>query len=263
MLEIIQDSSFKKIKMIEHGFFTRYGGVSAGWYESLNCAYASQDNPDSVRENRRRAMAYFDRPLESLVTVKMVHGNHVVVVDEPWLEQNKPQADAMVTSLPQIVLGLDSADCPIVLFADDQAGVIGVAHAGWKGAKSGVVEETIKKMIFLGAKPHQIAATISPCIGQDSYEVGLEFYQQFLYDNLENKNHFKFSNKPNHFFFDLPGYIENRLLKLKLKSISSEAAIDTYSDKRFFSYRRATHKGEASFGGHLSCIYIKEDHSQL
>lgn len=257
MLEVIQDPSFKKIKSIEHGFFTRNGGVSIGQYESLNCAYASLDDPDNVRENRRRAMSYFNKNLDALVTVKNTHSNKVVVVENPWLEQHKPEADGMVTSLPHIVLGTDTADCPAVLFADAQAKVIGLAHAGWKGARNGIVDETIKKMILLGAKPSQISAAISPCIAQDSYEISLEFYEDFLSENKANEIYFKCANRPNHFFFDLLGYVRNQLLRLGLNSVSTEVAFDTYTDKRFFSCRRTKHAGEGEFGGHFSCISIR------
>ena len=161
-LEIIHDSSFKKLRTIQHGFFTRSGGVSTGIYSSLNCAYPSNDDPENVRENRRRVMRYFGYSLESLVTVKNTHSNIAVIVDQPWHEQEKPEADGLVTSLPNIVLGSDSADCPIILFADTQSGVIGLAHAGWRGAKSGIIEKTIEQMILLGAKNQHIIAAMSP-----------------------------------------------------------------------------------------------------
>ena len=257
MLEVIEDPTLKKLNGIKHGFFTRAGGVSADIYSSLNCAFPSNDNPDSVRENRRRAIAHLGYPLESLVTVRNIHSNKVVIIEKSWNESEKPEADGMVTKISNIVLGSDSADCPIILFADDIAGVIGLAHAGWRGAKAGIIEDTVEKMILLGAKHQQISAAISPCIAQNSYEVSQEFQQQFLEDNLSNHNYFISSNKENHFLFDLPGYVKSRLLKLNLKFASSEVAFDTYSDeKRFFSCRRATHRNEPWFGGHFSCISL-------
>jgi YfiH family protein len=256
-LEILQDSTLKKLDAVHHGFFTRFGGVSSGIYSSLNCAYPSNDHPDNVSENRKRAMTYFRSSLESLVTVRNIHSNVAILVGHPWQEQEKPEADAMVTILPNIVLGSDSADCPIILFADEQAGVIGLAHAGWRGAKSGIIENTVEKMVLLGAKNQHISAAISPCISQTSYEVNLDFQKSFLADNQANKNFFIPSAKKYHFLFDLPGYVKNRLLKLNLKSVSSETAIDTYADERFFSCRRALHRGEAWFGGHFSCISIQ------
>lgn len=257
MLEVLQDSTLKNIELIDHGFFTRQGGVSTGWYESLNCAYASDDNPDNVRENRRRAMSHFNFSLESLVSVHNVHSNHAIIIEQPMLKHLRPHADAMVTKLSQIVLGSDSADCPIILFADSIAGVIGLAHAGWRGSKSGIIEATVEKMIFLGAKPEHIQAAISPCITKKSYEVSMEFYQEFLDENAQNKEFFTNSIKLNHFYFDLLSYVKSRLNALNLKSVSSEVSFDTYSDERFYSCRRATHRGETSFGGQLSCIYIK------
>jgi YfiH family protein len=202
-------------------------------------------------------MACFDLAVDSLVTVRNAHTNIAVIVDEPWTEKNKPQADGMVTKLRRVVLGSDSADCPIILFVDAHAGVIGLAHAGWRGAKAGIIEETLKKMVSLGAEYHQIMASISPCISQSSYEVGLEFHNNFLKDDKQNCLFFKNGNKENYFQFDLLGYVAKRLAGCNLKFISSEAAFDTYSDDRFFSCRRALHKGQNDFGGHLSCIYLK------
>jgi YfiH family protein len=256
-LEVIHDSTFESLDTIQHGFFTRLGGVSTGIYSSLNCAYPSNDNPDNVRENRRRAMSYFRCSLESLVTVKNMHSNSAIIVDQIWREQQKPEADAMVTTLPNIVLGSDSADCPIVLFVDEQAGVIGLAHAGWRGAKTGIIENTIERMISLGAKSQYISAAISPCIAQGSYEVSWDFQKQFLVDHQSNQAYFIPSTKESHYLFDLLGYVKNRLINLNLKYVSSEAAIDTYSDERFFSCRRAFHRNESWFGGHFSCISMK------
>jgi YfiH family protein len=255
LIEILQDPAFNKLDKIKHGFFTRIGGISNGVYSSLNCAYASNDNPENVRENRKRIMNQFGHRLESLVTVRNIHSNKVMTVDQPWQEKEKPEADGMVTALPNLVLGSDSADCPIILFADDEMGVIGLAHAGWRGAKSGIIENTIAKMISLGAKNQNILAAISPCIAQTSYEVSFDFQKQFLIDDPDNEGYFIPSNKESHFLFDLLEYVKTRLSKLNLKFISSEIATDTYSDERFFSCRRALHKGESCFGGHFSCIY--------
>lgn len=257
MLEVIEDATLKKLSAIKHGFFTRAGGVSTGIYSSLNCAFPSNDNPDSVRENRRRVMAHLGYQLESLITVRNSHSNKAVIIEQPWCESEKPEADGMVTKISNIVLGSDSADCPIILFADNITGVIGLAHAGWRGAKAGIIEDTVEKMILLGAKHQQISAAISPCIAQGSYEVNQEFQHQFLKDSSSNHNYFISSNKENHFLFDLLGYVKSRLSKLNLKIVSSEVAFDTYSDERFFSCRRATHRGEPWFGGHFSCISLE------
>lgn len=257
MLEVLEDSILKKQRMVRHGFFTRLGGISTGIYASLNCAYASEDSPDNVQENRRRVTSYFGYPLDLLVTVKNTHSNKTVIIEKPWSENLKPIADAMVTNQPKIILGSDSADCPIILFADSHAKVIGLSHAGWRGAKSGIIESTVEKMISLGSNPSDIVAAISPCIGQNSYEVGDEFYQQFFDEDKNNQSYFKNAQKTKHFLFDLLGYVKGRLFKLNINLVSSEVAFDTYLDERFFSCRRSTKKGESSFGGHFSCIFME------
>jgi len=257
MIEVIQDPALAKLKIIQHGFFTRLGGISTGCYKSLNCASASADSFENVIENKRRALNYFDLSLNLLATVNNIHSNRALIVEQPWLEEQKPQADAMVTNQARIILASDSADCPIILFADNISNVIGLAHAGWRGAKNGIIEATIKKMISLGAKHQNISAAISPCIAQDSYEVDLEFYQCFLSDSLNNRYYFKSSSNTNHFLFDLLAYVKNRLSQLNLKYVSSEVSFDTYkNEEKFFSCRRAKHTGDKDFGGHLSCIYI-------
>ena len=189
-------------------FFTHEEGVSCGVHGSLNCAYLTSDSSENVRENRRRAMSYLGCPLEPLASVRNVHGNTVVVVEALWDENQKPIADGMVTKKAGIILGSDSADCPIVLFADEQAKEIGLAHAGWRGAIKGVIEVTVEKMVSIGAKQDHISAAISPCIAHDSYEIGLEFYEQFLDQDVGNKGCFKNSTKVNHFLFDLLGYVK-------------------------------------------------------
>ncbi len=258
MSEIIKDPFLENIATIKHAFFTRKGGVSEGWYDSLNCSYAGLDNPEKVQENRSRAMNYLGCSLNSLVTVKNCHSNKVVLVEHPWDESMKPEADAMVTQLSGIVLASDSADCPIILLVDEQMGIIGLAHAGWKGARAGIIESTVLKMIELGASSSEITASISPCIHQNSYEVSQEFHDQFLKDGSKNKCYFKDSIRPSYFQFDLLNYVKDRLIGLNLKKVSSEAAFDTYPDEeRFFSCRRATHRGEPDFGGHFSCIFIR------
>ncbi|KTD03669.1 peptidoglycan editing factor PgeF [Legionella feeleii] len=255
-LEALHEPTLKQLSSIKHAFFTRRGGVSEGRYSSLNCAYGSDDEPGRVEENRRRITTFLGYPLTSLVTVKNVHGNKAVIVNEHWPENETIEADAMVTKQKNILLGSDSADCPIVLFADEQAGVIGLAHAGWRGAKAGVLQSTIHKMEELGASPKRVVAAISPCIAQASYEVSHDFYEAFIQDNQDNLRYFKSAEKLNHFLFDLPGFVERCLVNLHLKSIG-QMGIDTYTDKRFFSCRRAYHAGEDDFGGNFSCILLK------
>ncbi|WP_019216585.1 peptidoglycan editing factor PgeF [Legionella tunisiensis] len=230
--------------------------MSEGRYSSLNCAYGSDDEPRRIEENRRRITSFFGYPLTSLITVKNIHGDKAVIVDQHWSENETVEADAMVTKQKNILLGSDSADCPIVLFADEHAGVIGLAHAGWRGAKAGVLESTIHKMQELGAAPNNVVAAISPCIAQTSYEVSHDFYQGFISDNPYNARYFKKAKKLNHFMFDLPGFVDGCLINLRLKSIG-HIGIDTYTDKRFFSCRRAYHAGEDDFGGNFSCILLR------
>ncbi len=256
-LEALEEPLLQKLASVQHAFFTRHGGVSEGRYSSLNCAYASKDDPMRVRENRARVTSYLGCSLESLVTVKNTHSSKVIIVDQAWSEQAKPEADAMVTIQKGVMLGSDSADCPIVLFADAEAEVIGLAHAGWRGAKNGVLKSTVQQMISIGANPNNIVAAISPCIAQASYEVSDDFYQQFINDNTENRCHFKNADKLNHFMFDLPGYVKDCLVRLNLKSIGL-VGIDTYTDDRFFSCRRSYHQGEDDFGGHFSTIGLKK-----
>lgn len=256
MLEILKDPNLQKCEVIEHGFFTRRGGVSTGYYASLNCAYPSQDNKENIRENIGLAMLSIKRPFETFVTLKNVHGNQVVLFEGQG-SCFELLGDAMVTKEANFTLGTSSADCPIILFADEKAKVVGLAHAGWRGAKLGVIEATLEKMIEVGASPHMISASIGPCISQESYEVGLDFYQQFLNDKYENQTYFKTAININKKLFDLRGFVRDKLLSSGLLSVS-EVNLDTYRDEeRFFSCRRATHRGEPDFGGHLSFIHLR------
>ena len=256
MIEMIQDHDFGKLSSIGHAFFTRQGGISKGKYHALNCAVDSLDDAQSVLDNRQRAMAHLSFSLNALVSVNNVHGNQVALIEQMG-DQQKTDADAMVTKLKKVVLASDSADCPIVLFADKQAEIIGLAHAGWKGAKLGIVEKTVEKMIFLGANQDNICAVVSPCITQNSYEVSEEFYQQFLAERHNNEVYFIQSKKQGHFLFDLLNYVQDKLRRLSLKSVTA-IGLDTYSNEElFFSCRRAYHQGETDFGGQLSCVYLK------
>lgn len=256
-LDVIQDPDFTKITGVEHAFFTRQGGVSTGVHASLNCCYHGLDSPINVRENRKRVMSFLGLPFESLVTTINVHSNKVVTVNEPWDESNLPKADGMVTNLKNVVLASDSADCPIVLFADNLSGVIGLAHAGWKSSFAGILEQTINMMITLGARTHQISAVIGPCILQPSYEVSSDFYKHFISHSATNESFFMASKKEGHKLFDLLGFVKEKLKKLNLHQIS-EIGLDTYThEDLFFSCRRATHRKEEDFGGHFSCIYMK------
>jgi YfiH family protein len=248
--------SLSREPAIRHAFFTRQGGVSAGIYASLNTGLGSDDEAVAVAENRRRIAAAFELPGEALNTVYQVHGKKAVLVEGPWPDGTPPQADAMVTGRPGVVLGILTADCAPVLFADWEAGVVGAAHAGWKGALSGVLQSTVEAMELLGASRKSIAACVGPTIGPRSYEVGPEFPAPFLAADLANEAYFGPSTKSGHFMFDLPGYAVSVLTLLEIGAVE-DLARDTCAEAgSFFSYRRATNRGEPDYGRCLSAIAI-------
>ena len=239
---------------IRHGFFTRRGGVSRGVYDSLNAGYGSDDDRAAVTENRRRVAAALALPADALHTVYQVHGCKVIHVESPW--RDAPRCDAMVTKRPGIALGILTADCAPVLFADVGAGIIGAAHSGWKGALAGTLPATVDSMLALGAARGSIAVAIGPTIAQSSYEVGPEFPTPFLSKSPDNAAFFGESNRAGHFMFDLPGYLRRVLEGLGLGSVGMLAA-DTCADPdRFFSYRRATHRGDPDYGRCVSAIAL-------
>jgi polyphenol oxidase len=243
---------------ISAAFFTREGGVSEGLYAALNCGYGSGDDPEAVRENRRRAMERFDLSPDALVTLYQVHSPTVVEVEQPWRPGGAPKADGMVTAKRGVALGILTADCAPVLFADAEAGVIGAAHAGWRGAFTGVLEETVAAMTRLGASPAKIRAAIGPCIAQSSYEVGPEFHERFVSAESDNAAFFCASSRRSHHLFDLGGYVTRRLESLGLAEILTTGE-DTAADAaRYFSYRRATLAGEKDYGRLLSAIALKD-----
>ncbi len=241
-----------------HAFFTRAGGVSQGIFASLNCGFGSSDDPTKVAENRGRAMASLGLSADRLVTCYQVHGPEVVIVENAWRCEDHPRADAMVTRQRGIALGILTADCAPVLFADAQARVIGAAHAGWRGALAGVLEATVAAMRTLGAIPERIVAGIGPCIGQRSYEVGVEFPAPFLADDPQSAAFFEAAPRAGHFLFDLPAYVEARLQRLGLAGIA-RCGGDTAADAdRFFSYRRSRLRNEPDYGRELSAICLPE-----
>lgn len=247
---------FGLLEGVRHGFFSRKGGVSEGVYASLNAGLGSQDDTEHVIENWSRVMDVFGLEATDLRTLFQVHSADVVVVDEAsdWTFQDRPQADALVTKQRDVALGVLTADCGAVLFSDPEAGVIGAAHAGWKGAIRGVLEQTVDAMEQLGAQRTWINATLGPCIHQKSYEVGEEFYRGFLQDDPENEQFFIASSRDAHYRFDLPRYILMRLKRMSLFNVTW-VDMDTCSDaEHFFSYRRATLQGDADFGRLISVI---------
>jgi len=239
---------------VAHGFFTRRGGVSQGLYASLNCGPGSADDTDNVTANRARVAKALHAP-QGLASLYQVHGRDVVVVDDAYDLAARPKADGLVTVRRGVALGVLSADCAPVLFADAQAGVIGACHAGWRGALAGVSDATIEAMEKLGASRGRIRAAIGPCIGQQSYEVSDPFRAEFLNADTANATYFGDGKRPGHWQFDLPGYL---LRRLQQSGITAEnLALDTCSDAaRFFSYRRMTLAKEADYGRQVSAIAL-------
>jgi len=249
---------------IAHGFFGREGGVSDGIYASLNCGPGSKDAPEAVAENRRRVA---DRlGAAKIVSLSQIHSPLVHKVGADWNAAARPDGDAMVTDVPGIALGILTADCAPVLFADHQARVIGAAHAGWKGALGGVLEATLADMEKLGASRGRIAAAIGPCISQRNYEVGAEFRTRFLEAEAAdvrglrvepaNARFFIQSDRPGHYRFDLEGYVAARLAGAGLARIEPLSACTYPVENGFFSFRRTTHRGEPDYGREISGIVL-------
>lgn len=241
---------------LQHAFFGREGGVSAGIYAGLNCGQGSHDDRDHVAENRRRVAAHFDVAPEKLCTLYQVHSPEVVVVHTPTQAQHK--ADAMVTSMPGLVLGILTADCAPVLFADAEAGVIAAAHAGWKGAVGGVLENTVQTMLKMGARRERIAAAIGPCIAQASYEVGPDLIDALTRQDKANAEFLTPNARRGFAQFDLQGFVAKQLRTAGLRHITA-LAMDTYvNEAQFFSFRRTTHRAELDYGRHISCIGLRD-----
>lgn len=240
---------------VPHGFFGRQGGVSTGDLASLNCGLGSGDDPALIAENRHRATEAV-LPGAALAGLYQVHGNRCVIVDDSTDLAARPEADALATRTPGILLGILTADCVPVLFADAEAGVIGAAHAGWKGAIAGVTDATLAAMEGLGASRANIAVAIGPCIGRASYEVDDGFVQRFLADDPENE-HFFAGGKPCHAMFDIAAYVAARLAAAGVSRIAIGGQ-DTYAEEAdYFSYRRACHRCENSYGRQISLIGLR------
>ncbi len=245
-----------RLRGVRHAFFTREGGVSEGIYASLNCGLGSGDDPARVAENRRRAMGRLGLGPGSLSTLYQVHSAEVVTVDAPFGPGAAPRADAQVTARPGVALGILTADCAPVLFADAEAGVVGAAHAGWRGALAGIVDATVAAMEALGAARGRIAAAIGPAIGQDSYEVGPEFRAAFLAADPASDRFFA-PGRPGRHLFDLPCYVESRLAAAGLGAVARIAADTCAAPDRFFSYRRVTLEGGGDYGRALAAIALE------
>jgi YfiH family protein len=239
---------------LPHGFFGRRGGMSVGELAGLNVGFGSHDDREAIAGNRRLAVAAL-LPDAELATVHQIHSAGVVIADEAWPQEQRPRADAMVTDRPNLLLGILTADCAPVLFADHKAVVVGAAHAGWRGALAGVTDATIEAMESLGARRENIHAAVGPCIGQPSYEVDETFRERFIHADADNARFFVAgaSEKPH---FDLEAYVVHRLIAAGIDEIEA-LNLDTYgAPDRFYSYRRATHQGEADYGRQLSAIAI-------
>ncbi|MEM8744347.1 MAG: peptidoglycan editing factor PgeF [Pseudomonadota bacterium] len=239
-----------------HGFGTRNGGVSEGIYASLNCGIGSKDDRSDVLENRSRLAEELGAAPGMLITPYQTHSVEVAVAKEPWDTQNTPRADAVVTAQPGLAIGISTADCVPVLFADPEANIAGAAHAGWKGALAGVLEATIDAMEALGASRTRILAAIGPAISQDSYEVGEEFEANFLESDATNARFFAKPEKNARPHFNLTGYVDARLKSAGIGETENLNLCTYREEERFFSYRRSCHRQEVDYGRQISAILI-------
>lgn len=256
MLEPIQSPALSGIDRLAHGFFTRRGGVSEGIYASLNCGPGSRDDRSAVAENRRRVAVHLGVAPAHLLTCHQHHSTDAIVVTEPWTFETMPKADALVTATPGLAVGALAADCAPVLFADAKARIVAAAHAGWKGAVGGILEQTVATMERLGARRSDIRAVLGPCIGPESYEVGPEFEQVFVEKSHENSKFFRrFESRPRP-YFDLPAFVIARLEGLKLGQVESRSRCTYAHDGELFSYRRTTHRREPDYGRQISAIVL-------
>jgi len=239
---------------LTHGFFTRRGGVSTGVYASLNGGVGSRDDAAAVTENRRRMAAYLEIAPAHLLVPYQVHSPDALVVTQAFA--GRPRCDALVTSTPGLGLGVTGADCGMILFADPEARVIGAAHAGWKGALTGVLEATLAAMETLGARRASTKAVLGPTIAQKSYEVGGEFADKFIAQSESHARFFAAAPRDGHFMFDLPGFIGLRLWLAGIGSFE-DLARDTYAEPElFYSYRRSVHENEPDYGRQIAAIAL-------
>jgi YfiH family protein len=241
---------------LRHAFFTRDGGVSGGIYAGLNGGLGSNDDPVNVAENRRRMAEQMGVPPSHFLGVHQIHSPDAVVATGPWESTSRPRADAIVTRTEGLAISVTAADCGPILLVDPNARVIGAAHAGWKGALTGIVESTVEAMERLGAERAGIVAAIGPLIRQHSYEVGNEFVERFVEADAENALFFIPAAREGHAMFDLAGFIRMRLENAGVLMID-DIGVDTYSDERFYSYRRSVHRKEPDYGRHVHAIALE------
>jgi polyphenol oxidase len=241
---------------LRHAFFTREGGVSDGIYAGLNGGLGSNDDPRNVAENRRRMAEQLAVAPDHFLSVHQIHSPDAVVASRPWESGPRPRADAIVTRIEGLAIGITAADCGPILLVDPNARVIGAAHAGWKGALTGILESTIRAMEGLGAERDGMVAAIGPMIRQHSYEVGSEFVERFIDAEADNAVFFMPSTREGHSMFDLAGFIRMRLENAGVLMID-DVGVDTYSDERFYSYRRSVHRKEPDYGRHVHAIALE------
>ena len=254
---ILQVSSLSALPGVRHAFFTRAGGVSQGIYASLNAGVGSDDDPGNVTENRARMAASVGVKPDRFLTAYQVHSPDVVVAETPWSTQTRPRADAIVTRVPGLAIGISTADCGPVLLVDAQARVIGAAHAGWRGALSGIIDAAVAAMEELGAERERIAAAIGPMIRQKNYEVGADLVERFIAADPDNRRFFA-AGRNGHAQFDLAGYITARLARAGVTQVE-DLGLCTYAEpEKFFSYRRSTHRREPDYGRHVNAIALAD-----
>ncbi|HWM46508.1 MAG TPA: peptidoglycan editing factor PgeF [Xanthobacteraceae bacterium] len=252
---LLQSRLLSAFGEIRHGFFTREGGVSTGLYASLNGGVGSNDEREHVVENRSRMAAALGCAPRNLLTAYQIHSPDVVVAATPWPADERPRADAIVTRVPSLAIGVSTADCGPLLFADVDARVIGAAHSGWRGALTGVLEATVDVMEQFGAQRRRIIAALGPMIRQENYEVGEDLIQRFADADPPSKRFFAPAARSGHAMFDLAGYIVARLARARVEC--EDLGVCTYADeKRFYSFRRATHRGEPDYGRHINAIML-------
>jgi polyphenol oxidase len=255
---MLQAAILAPLANVRHAFFTRSGGVSPGVYASLNGGVGSNDRPENVAENRARMAAILGVSPARLLTAYQIHSSDVVVAEEPWTRDTRPRADAIVTRVPRLAIGVSTADCGPLLLADGDARVIGAAHAGWRGALTGVIEATVTAMERLGADRKTMAAALGPTIRQPNYEVGPEFVERFLSADAANARFFAASQKSAHAMFDLASYIGARVRRAGITQFE-DLGLCTYAEPdRFFSYRRTTHNDETDYGRHINAIALAD-----
>jgi polyphenol oxidase len=253
---MLASSLLSAIPRLRHAFFTREGGVSGGIYAGLNGGPGSNDDPAHIAENRRRMAEQMGVAPTHLLNLHQIHSPDTVVATGPWNGAVRPKADALVTRHEGLAIGVTAADCGPILLADPNARVIGAAHAGWKGALTGILESTIDAMEKLGADRSRTVAAIGPMIRQPSYEVGHEFVERFIDADAENVLFFLPGERNGHSMFDLAGFIRMRLENAGVLMID-DLGIDTYSDERCFSYRRSVHRKEPDYGRHVHAIVLE------